>query len=592
MEPKNKRREPTAALQSAIEILERYARTNNKEPSQHVADLTALEHQLEAPTQSSLKKTIHLVRDFITTVFSRKVREERKQELEQVKNLVLQAIDTVKRHHLFIDKLKEGNTEERKLAASTLEAIKRYNCALDDSSEKDKKWKTPLARFLYTPDSNLSFDDELKKNRIDLPPGLTFQANPLSSIFTPKTQSIPILNEEADAIRLKASSLIRQHGIRFKNPNEAINLIRQAPISATIDSPSLTSTLCLTVSVLPGIVIKVKGSFKRDPKSVAQSVPIPDSFQLSLKSTQAGFPHPSQYTGWALCDALIPAYPHRLDQLPLFHPVYERKKIAMQGLLPDGNLLDPAKQLLQLKQQAFNANSQEFIPKHCELALAILNAAYDGLAPEHDQDTIKNYYRNLILYPDVFDYFTETHNAINYHFIYQPQSKLQEIWLERSNANLFDKSPAVIYKEALKILEEEVIYRENLLKEEKNHAHHDLDKYAIEYVICMGKSLSRATFPILLQHTSENLGSTPPMLHIFEQKVQAATYRQLQSFLNEMNNELPSAAESVTEILRKQIDLDIALFKAESIEAIDPSLAALVHELEVYFNTRYYVMKH
>lgn len=94
------------------------------------------------------------------------------------------------------------------------------------------------------------------------------------------SNSDTLLKQEADVIRIKANMLLRQHGTFFVSQAEAINNIKKAPIHATYDKDSNTSTLNLTLSISPDTIIHISGSFVRDAHSDKRSTPIQDSFQL------------------------------------------------------------------------------------------------------------------------------------------------------------------------------------------------------------------------------------------------------------------------------------------------------------------------
>src|SRR5207253_1623825 len=117
------------------------------------------------------------------------------------------------------------------------------------------------------------------------------------------THSENCFRHEIDAIRLKATTLLRSHQIPL-----TFSSLMHAKIESTADNHSQTTSLSLIVNALPGTTIRIKGSFKRNPKS--PSTPLPESFQLTFNSIHTGFPYPSQHHGWALDDALIPIYPH------------------------------------------------------------------------------------------------------------------------------------------------------------------------------------------------------------------------------------------------------------------------------------------
>lgn len=566
---------PNAALKSAISNLEQFARKSTAEPIAHVAELTVQDGQIVANPQSPLKKVI----DCITGFFSKEARARHLKRKSEVLQLVLKAIDTVKRNHLIIDKYSSGSPEEKKLAISTLDAIKLYNASLEQNKSTSSDLSSKIARFLYTY-SGLSIDEDLTSNKIELPQAVRISFNSThheeEKDVTTSSHDQPLIHE-ADVIRMKATTLMRQHGIRFKSTEEALTSLKAAPIHAMVNPQSQTSTVSLTLNVLPGTVIKVKGSFKRDSKALGLGAPIPDRFQLSFKF-HTGFPHPSQYTGgWALDDVLIPSFPHRLDQLPLFKPLFERKKLAAVELLPDGKLLEHAQKLVILKREAFLRNRNEFIKLHRELSHSILAAASLEIGEkEKNASIIDQYYDSLEIKKDIdaLNLLLEAHEAINGNFIANLHNRLQTAWIKQ-DSNLSSLDPTIALQAADDVLEEALAEGKNKVAE--------IDLSMREFVRSVGSLLGKAAKAILLQHWSETLGTAPPMLKDFECKVQAAAYAQLERFLNELEN---SKEVSMDDQMRDYLFMDIALFNLPTID-INSEPIALVNELEVYYNLRH-----
>lgn len=584
-------RNPAEALKAAIATLEQFAIKNNAAPVAHVADLSVKNGHLVPASNTSTNKTIGLVRDFIAASVSKKARDHLREQKVQVQNAVLQAIDVIKRHHLLIAKYEDGSQEEQQLAASTLAAISRYNAVVDRTQQAATPWSTKLTCFLYE-HSGLKVDDEITSQRIELPNSTPHVGEASTEhVFapiptTPIVQSDVCFKQEMDAIRMKAGTLLKSHGIRFKTMAEAIQTVRTAPIHATVDTNSKTATLCLTLDVLPGTTIKVRGSFKRDMQT--HSIPISDSFQLVYKSFPTGFPHPSQHTGWALDGVLIPAYPHRLDQLPLFRAVYEQKKATALALLPDGHLIERAKFLLDLKQQVFMENLEENLKGHRLLIEALINAAPNDLLDSDSEIIIEAYFEYLKTLPDAFNHLSCVYARINEYFLQRPYTLLQNTWLAQKNPALFSQDPAVVYRTAIQILNDE------RLKATHELSGGDYGSSSEGAFVCyIGNILGMAGQAIMMQHLSETLQCAPPMLNDFEMKIQTISFLQLMSFLEELAFETEvSTPEDVKDKLKQnqaeQLSAAISTLNDPSFDTQDSRAAAIVQELEVYFNTRYY----
>lgn len=588
----------TEALKAAVANLEKFAHKDVMNPTVHVADLTVKEGQLVAKTSSPLGKTIELARCFIAAAFSGKARAKYKENKIQVRKALLQAIDTVKQNHLIIEKLQEGTLEEQRFAATTIAAIERYNTVLDETGVKKKQWSNRIACFFYKY-SGLSIGDELKPHRIELPQSTAqqssfpqqdsimdpnfddkispaFHANATASTVSPREVNDPILKLETDAIRIKANTLIRQQGgACFQSISEALTSVRNAPIQAVLDTESSTSTLYMTLNVIPGMVVKVKGSFKRNVQANAHSCPISDSFQLAWKSIQTGFPHPSQYTGWSLADPLVPSYPHHLDLLPILEPLYRRKQEAASTLLPGGRLFEPAKHLMRLKADVFETNAQEWIHLHKELSCAILEAAPQDLVPQNGKEIIEAFYGHLAQESSPLKCLVDIYQTINARAIVAPHIALQEKWLiEQENQG---------------------VVRPLNPEEEKNTLEIKTPEWSIDFIHCFDKVLRASSQAILLQHLSETFRLAPPMLNDFEYKLQTAAFKQLSQFLEELEWNLQGMphAEALGCIqvrVRNQLLADIALFKAPSIDELDSTYSQFAQELEIYFNSRFYLL--
>lgn len=593
------------ALQAAIANLEQFAKKNESSPIVHVADLSVNEGKLVAADQTSLQKTMALARCFVSALFSTKSRQLFHEKKIQVQDVVLRAIDVIKRNHLLIEQMKQGTPEEQKLAATTLAAIKRYNAVFEQTGKSTLALRQSIARFFYR-FSGLSVEEALKDNRIDLPRGhmiqckLSAQAPDLkishafqsliapaatfdrmhgfSAVMLTKMMADPLSKQETDLLRMKANTLLRQNGIRFKSMSEALQAIKESPIQTTFNEQTSIAVLRLVLTLIPGITIEIQGAFQRDKQTPVHSVPIPEQFRLAITALHNGFPHPLQHSGWALGNALIPPYPHRLDQMPLFKPLYMRKQEVMKALLPEGALFENARELWKKKAQAFSEGTQELLKLHRELSLAIMRAAPSNQVQPETEQCIEEYFDRVAVHPSPMDYIARTYQAINEHFIERPHAKLQEVWLTRT-----DNDGAKLLTKARTILGEDNVLLQEILSEQCSGAVDEFEKQALSYVACIGNFLQPSFQSILLQHFSETFGCAPRMLNDFEQKLQVAAYKQLMSFLDALDNPFSSV-----EKLRECLQSDIAIFQVDNCDSLDIPPVHISHELEVYFNSRYY----
>lgn len=91
-----------------------------------------------------------------------------------------------------------------------------------------------------------------------------------------------ITEREIDAFRMKAITLIKNHDVTFPSVAEALKTIKNTPIYATYEHENEAIVILeQRLSPFPGETIILKGSFKRDPKSLVSTIPI--NFELTKK---------------------------------------------------------------------------------------------------------------------------------------------------------------------------------------------------------------------------------------------------------------------------------------------------------------------
>lgn len=593
----------TAALQTAIANLEKFASKNESAPIAHIANLTVREGQLVDNMQSQFQQTITLARCF----FFSKAREHQVVKKSEVQDILLNAIDVIKKNHLLIEQLQKGSLDEQKLAVSAIAAIKRYNAVIEKSNAR-AEWHLNIARFFYKL-GGYSLDEDLKSNRIDLPRQYSInyevsKSNPklnigyafknyicdtifdertpeFSAVMLTKMMADPLSKQEIDLLRMKANTLLKQNGIRFRSMAEGLQVIKEAPIHTTFDENSSIASLRLSLTLIPGTVVELQGAFQRNSQEQNHSIPIPERFRLVFRSLNNGYPHPLQYAGWGLGNALIPSYPHRLDQMHLFQPLYTRKQEAAKALLPNGVYFDKAKEIGELKSQVYKKNKEALLKLHQDLSFAIIKAAPCNSIPENAEETIFNFFEQLANHPTPIDYIARTYQAINEHFIERQHLKLQDIWMGRNENNIMN-----LAQKARKDLAEDNNLILRLFDEERQLSLDIYNHRALEFAKCLGSILQIPVQSILLQHHSENFGFPPRMLTDFEQKIQAASYKQLLNYLDEIEGKIQ--IDSPFDYVKSLIESDIAFFNTDASDLSDSPYMALTHELEIYFNSRYY----
>lgn len=479
--------------------------------------------------------------DLAKYLISGKAREEKEKEHALVQHEVQSAAEVVKKNYLLIQKLNRGTPEQQALAASAMQAVERYNAVLAETRKRPPTWSARISRYLYE-----KCGLTLTVQPIHIPQQASVQKRYSKSSASASSKKIalsiqqgPVLKQEDEAFRVKAISLLRNHGIRFTSPSEEFDSIRSTPIQATQEGKRVQITQIL--NPFPGETIAFKGEFERDAE---RSIPIADSFEVSTTSDQTGFPHPSQHNGWALAHQMLPICPHHPELLPKFHPLYIQKQQIAQELLPEGKLITDARTLLKSKKLQFTKNCSQLLQKHEELNAAI------GLPKK----VVGSYFKTV----KTFESHCEVQELILSHFIVRPYEKVQEYCLNHPSPQ--PKKLTAIYQQEI---------------------HQALQENSLEYISHLGPILGSAACSIILQHLSEAFGFIPPMLSDFELKVQTALYKQLLDF----HAELKHPEISLEKILR-QLDDEIALFRADSFDDLDLPAVDYVKELELYFMTQ------
>jgi len=580
-------KDPTRELLQAIQSLDKFSSQNEN--------------------AHSLQKTIALVKCFIKTAFSDKTKL--KHNKERIQDEVLRAVNILYRHRLLIEKFKQGDSTQQKLAASAMAAIQRYNAVIEKAKDHPKSLSKHIALFLLE-QGGWSVGKELA--RIDLPQRAFLQINShqkgkttevsqkIASLypntFACKNQETALDQTTKELFYMKAISLMGKYDIA--SHAEARSLVYKTPIEVQFDPQSSKAQLLQCLSPFPGQTVKIIGHFQWDSQSKTYR-PItnhqPDSkesnaFEWSIQSHQTGFPHPSQHIFWALSDCLIPGCLHFQEQLPVFTPLHNRKKERALALVSNGAILKKAKQLISLKRQVFEKNPGEWLEKHYELHESILKPAPAHIAPENIKEKLENFYAILENSAQAFEKLTETYQRMLHYFIVLPHDKLQMEWIERHSDDLISGDPVRSYQAALKLLEEQAA--QSLQELQNQRANKDEERIALDFMIGMGSVLRIPAQSIILQHFSEVIEFAPPMLNDFEQRIQAAVYKQLIDFEDDLETELSASQEDnfrlIEEKMQCQMESSIALFQVESFESVE-ALYPPVNELEDYFNSRWII---
>lgn len=594
---------PTAELQAAIEKLKTFA------DQSHAALSTTYNFDLKSkgltePFNSPLEKTIYSIRQFFSSLFFEKESIDQKNEYQEMQKEVLRAIKFLKSNYLLILKLNQGTPEQQKLAASALSVIERYNQVVLQNQKNRPQTKRRFAQFFRGKDAPNSQED-FPTPLIDFP-----QFIAAHSVFSPKTEEMKRVSRKFDfqphASSQKIESLIKQgekEGFIMKaitllqNPDyknafssftDLITTINKYPIEAVIKNSLTPSSKIVSMEqVLKtslGEVLILTGEFERESQT---SFPKQNSFHLVYKSLPSGFPHPSQHTGWGLSPALLPIYPQQLEQLVLLSPLIQKKNALAKALLPNGEFRKQAMALLALKKQGFDNHKENLLDKLLELHEAIISHAPVESGDKFRED-IRGFFDALKDRENAYEALAETQNTLLDLLATVPCEKLQTVWVERSIPEFLSIDPERRYQAALSILEQEKTKLIQDFLEQYSPAPEGFEKLSINFILSMEKVLFKPFAMIILQHFSELMHFPPPILDDFEQKIQLCLYKQLSEFLDEFEKNTPHEdPDLMKEQHLQQIQSDLQIFIAPSFGEVDHPMRYLVHELEVYFNTRH-----
>lgn len=595
--------EVTGDLRDAIETLRHFAQLNQTESIPHCYHLNLKAGHLSNGKAEGNRNLAGLARCFFTALLSDSVRRRHEEHRDAVQDKVLKAIDIVRNSYPLLDKLKEGDEAQQKLADTALSAIEEFNSVINTTDGRRPSWGQRAARF-FAQRSGLAVDDRLVGKTIELPlsvsshcmsPGRhthrvsqqtgSTSTQKVTSLASPLQCSDGIMvsptHREVDAFKVKAVTMIRNYGFPSTSLYEALKAVQRAPVegAASEESPAEATivTFRQTLQPFPGEVIELEGSFKRDGKSKVASVPIPDSFRLASRSSQTGFPHPIQHNGWGLSDKLLPPLPDDFQQLPLYRTLYQHKRKMALALLPQGQMLPQAKELLVSKEEAYLKYADDLLALHRRLALSIIWAAGEHKSRRGLQ-VIQRFFSYLEGVPSAVHHLAQVYQKLDEIFIAQPIDQLQAAWATAKATDNWKQTTAnQRYDIAKKRFTEESQRAEETLDAE-------LPEATQEFLFMLGRLLNRAASEIVLQYMSEKVGYRPQPLSSFATKVQCATFKQLTTFLVDLEQCKETPLPSLAEQLIASLENDIIRFEEPTDSQNGKGVALLAAELHDYYN--------
>ena len=587
--------DPAAALQAAIEELEVFT-----QPEASSLEL-GKDGRLVAAKENLLERVMGLARCYMGPLFSVQVRQEQEKKLSDLKKAILQARDIIQSHSALIEKFKQGDDSQRKLAAYALEAIQRYNAVVahDDSSWMEKYNVHNYER------RRLLLDQEIKGHRIELPPALSVKydshpdAHPAQKMLKELSETLLVgaakkpcsalspthkknVQFMMDTFRMKAIRMIQTHLAQQSSVAEVMQLVNQSSIEIDEESESNIIIMRQLLEVGPGSTILLTGMFNRHfSDSKFMTMPILDSFRLSSQLTHSGFPYPSQHTGWALADKWVEAYPLRIDQTPLFQQMEQRKKRLVHQLLFDQTFIQKARRNAKLKRDVFDQDRTLFLPLHRQLQQILIQ----GLSKEdvEAESVLKAFYQEAAQASSAFDLLVQTQQQLLDLFIRQPLKALEEEWLGDQATPLRLGTPLEKFQTACQRLEQQRLKAgERLDPANCRHA----------YILQQGALLGKAFQAVGLQYQSEKMGFAPPLLNDFERRLQTCAFDQILMFMDECDNRLDTGNVcQITNDLLAKWEKDLKLLQNLHAEEDHAASLSLVDELEFYFNSRFFTSR-
>ncbi len=584
--------DPTAALQAAIEELEVFTKPEASRLE------VGKDGRLVAAKENLLDRVMGLARCYMGPLFSEQVRQEQEKKLSDLKKAILQARDIIQSHSALIEKFKQGDDSQRKLAGYALEAIQRYNAVVahDDSSWMEKYNVHNYER------RRLLLDQEIKGHRIELPHTLSVKydshpdAHPAQKMLKELSETLLLgaakkpcsalspthkknVQFMIDTFRMKAIRMIQTHLAQQSTVAEVMQLVNQSNVEIDEENESNIIIIRQLLEVGPGSTVLLTGWFKRHfSDSKFMTMPILDSFRLSSQLTHAGFPYPSQHTGWALADKWVEAYPLRIDQTPLFQQMEQRKKRLVHQLLFDQTFIQKARRHAKLKRDVFDQHRTLFLPLHQQLQqILIQNVSKEE---EKGNSVLQAFYQAVAQAPSAFDMLVQTQQHLLDLFIRQPLKALEEEWLGDQATPLRLGSPSEKFQTACQRLEQQRLKASERL---------DVTNIRHAYILQQGALLGKAFQVIVLQYQSEKMRFRPSLFNDFERRLQTCAFNQILSFMDECDNHLDTrnACEIKSDLLARW-DKDLQLLQNSHTEEDHAAALSLVDELEFYFNSRFF----
>lgn len=216
---------------------------------------------------SALPRTVQLMRRLLIAETGTEQAEH--QEL-------LRAVEVLSSHIPQLFQMKEGTPHQRKLAASALTAIEKYNEITEQIEKLSGTLRMRFASYITG------------KNVIHSLPRIEFICHRATSVKTSKLvqglrpvkkREIPHLSRQASELFLmKVISILESH--LLLSSSQARQLIGESHITVAIADASNCCTVSCELTLSPESTLRIDGDFIKDPKTGLYSFPATQGFRV------------------------------------------------------------------------------------------------------------------------------------------------------------------------------------------------------------------------------------------------------------------------------------------------------------------------
>lgn len=578
-------------LEQAIETLQHFTLLNEAKSVPSLEHFQLQNGSLTIRKLSTLQKTLAC----LIGAVSDDSRLEQKEEIKAIKGRVLRSVDIIK---IAIMRMHCGSVIEEKIKDSLLRVVHDYNAMVSQAKQAPKSLSDKL-KYFFLKAAGWHLDDEVQQNEIHLPETPFYDSTESGMKsghkFTFRTvearsQKISLVlhaaakenshhlpqEQEIDLFRMKAFTLLsKQEVLPVTFFPDALDILRKSPIEITLsESPHETQvssvsiiSLRQTICPFPGEEIELKGAFSR---SSSLSIPIKDSFRVSAKAFQTGFPDPLQFIGIAFSEKLLPHSLVRAYLVPDIDYLLKKRGEIARELLPKGSLNEKAKLLLQMRKRVFKNHKEILLPQIKRFIQLLLQEESEA---EHIHDFFvligkkANFFEELsFIHARIFKRF------IDRLFVHFPQ-KAQE------NTPNCESIIALCTSHLIAELEKITL--------ELQKTNSSDEKLSLVYSQVFGNFFIKHIPQIVALLLSEQFHFLPPTLTAIQQKLLASSFGQLAAFISELeqtNLTEETAEDQLFTSISSLIKNEIALFSSDSPQN---SSLQIVHDLEKYYLERF-----